>query len=85
MEALLDSTSRPTYWTRSFDSEAYDQAALGWTHRALSRGKATETNADARKSIYDTTLPGYGSSGHLFGDALSPEDRKSVIEYLKTL
>ncbi|MBX3261910.1 MAG: hypothetical protein KF782_19655 [Labilithrix sp.] len=85
VEALLDSSKRPAYWTRSFDSKDYDQAALGWKHRALARGKGGEANAAAKKSIYDTTLPGYGNGGHLFGDALSADDRAAVIEYLKTL
>ncbi|MBX3222916.1 MAG: hypothetical protein KF795_20555 [Labilithrix sp.] len=85
IEALLDSSKRPAYWTRSFDSKAYDQAALGWTHRALARGKSGEANVAAKRAIYDTTLLGYGNGGHLFGDALSADDRAAVIEYLKTL
>ena len=85
IEALLDSSKRPAYWTRSFDSSAYDPAALGWTHTALGHGKSGESNASLRKSIYDTTLPGYGNGGHLYGDALTSADRSAVIEYLKTL
>ena len=38
-----------------------------------------------RTSIYDTTLLGYSNSGHTFGDALSEDDRRAVIEYVKTL
>jgi len=30
-------------------------------------------------------LPGYGNYGHTFGDKLSDQERKSVLEYLKTL
>jgi cytochrome c5 len=85
IEALLDSSIRPAYWTRSFDSKAYDQAALGWKHTSLARGKSGEPNESYRKAIYDTTLPGYGNGGHLYGDTLSAEDRSAVIEYLKTL
>lgn len=83
--ALLDSSARPTYWTRSFDSTDYDPSALGWKHEALDHGHAGEPSADQRKRIYDTTQPGYGNAGHTFGDALSPADRLAVIEYLKTL
>ncbi|MDB4967053.1 MAG: hypothetical protein JWN44_2742, partial [Myxococcales bacterium] len=39
----------------------------------------------ARRRIYDTTKTAYGNGGHTFGDALSPEDRAAVLEYLKTL
>ncbi|WP_276082597.1 c-type cytochrome [Nannocystis punicea] len=83
--ALLDSPSRPTYWTRSHESTDYDPANLGWQHQALDHGQAGEPSADVRKKIYDTTQPGYGNGGHTFGDALSASDRAAVIEYLKTL
>jgi mono/diheme cytochrome c family protein len=82
--ALLDSTTRPKYWTRTFDSKAYDSAALGWQFTALEYGKK-QADKPQRKSIYDTTLPGYGNGGHTFGDALSADDRAAVLEYLKTL
>jgi hypothetical protein len=35
--------------------------------------------------VYNTTLPGYGNQGHYFGDKLNDDERKAVIEYLKTL
>ncbi len=36
-------------------------------------------------TIYDTTQLGYGNGGHVYGDDLSVEDRRAVLEYLKTL
>jgi hypothetical protein len=30
-------------------------------------------------------MPGRGNGGHTYGDDLMDEDRRSVIEYLKTL
>ena len=83
--ALLDSTQRPTYWTRSFDSTHYDPAALGWLFTGVDHGKDGETDATAKKALYDTTRIGYSNAGHTFGDSLSAEERASVIEYLKTL
>ena len=35
--------------------------------------------------IYDTSRFGLGNQGHAFGDGLSEEDRRDLIEYLKTL
>ncbi|MFK7861269.1 MAG: hypothetical protein AB8B64_20810 [Granulosicoccus sp.] len=85
IEMLLDSTQRPDFWRHDVmdasDPESYDQARLGWAHTALERGKSA--NDDIR--VYDTTLPGYANSGHLFGDHLTQDERQSVIEYLKTL
>ena len=40
---------------------------------------------EARHRVYDTTQNGYGNGGHAFGDALDPQERRALIEYLKTL
>ncbi len=85
LEAMLDSSKRPMYWTRTFNSADYDEAAVGWKYTALDHGQAAESNATAKVRIYDTTLVGYGNGGHTFGDELTPDDRRAVIEYLKTL
>jgi mono/diheme cytochrome c family protein len=91
VEALLDSSKRPTYWSRKYDANGvydandYDDAALGWNVTVLDHGQAVEKDSTKRSHLYDTTLPGYGNGGHLFGDALSAADRAAVIEYLKTL
>jgi mono/diheme cytochrome c family protein len=75
IELVLDSTHRPTYWTRLYD--VYDEAAVGW--------KWTPNDKGGDIHIYDTTQPGYGASGHDFGDQLTPDERKALLEYLKTL
>lgn len=75
--ALLDSSKRPTYWTRSFDSNDYDPQALGWKFTAAS----SKTDA----TVYDTTKTGYSNAGHTFGDALAGDERAALLEYLKTL
>jgi mono/diheme cytochrome c family protein len=85
VEAVLDSSKRPAYWTRSFDSNDYDPVAVGWKFAALDHGKAAEKEPTAKKNLYDTTLTGYSNAGHTFGDVLTPDDRAAVIEYLKTL
>jgi mono/diheme cytochrome c family protein len=92
IEALLDSSKRPAYWTRtieassgSYDSNDYNDTTLGWNFTALDHGQAAEADPVKKKHIYDTTLTGYSNAGHPFGDPLSAEDRARVIEYLKTL
>ena len=54
-----------------------DPAKLGWRYTVETGKKDSET--------YDTTLPGYGNGGHTFGDRYTPEQRKALLEYLKTL
>jgi mono/diheme cytochrome c family protein len=85
VEALLDSSKRPRFWTRSFNTADFDEVALGWKYTELEGGHDSEPNEAQRKKIYDTTQLGYGNGGHSYGDALSPDDRRAVIEYLKTL
>lgn len=85
IEALLDSSKRPTYWVRRLDSGEFDTAALGWKYDALPHGKEGASDPEQRKRIYDTTLPGYSNAGHTFGDKLAEADRRAVIEYLKAL
>ncbi|MCW5924887.1 MAG: c-type cytochrome [Saprospiraceae bacterium] len=79
LDDLLNSPQRPVFWKRNFENtEAnYDQGKVGWKYTTEPSKTDTET--------YDTTLPGYGNSGHRFGDKLSAEERKAVIEYLKML
>jgi mono/diheme cytochrome c family protein len=85
IDALLDSSKRPRYWTRTFQSTDYDEAKLGWKFTELDHGHAGEPNAGARTKIYDTTQLGYGNGGHTFGDDLDGGDRAALLEYLKTL
>jgi len=83
--ALLDSPTRPTYWTRTFDSTDYDPVHVGWNFTVMDHGQAAEPLILVKKAIYDTTEIGASNQGHMFGDALSAGDRMAVIEYLKTL
>ncbi|MDB4970518.1 MAG: uncharacterized protein JWN44_6207 [Myxococcales bacterium] len=88
LAALLDSPSRPRYWRRRATDglgNDYDPAIGGFAFDALDHGQDAEPDATARRRIYDTTKTAYGNGGHTFGDALSPEDRAAVLEYLKTL
>jgi mono/diheme cytochrome c family protein len=83
LEAVLDSSKRLTRWRRVGHGTAdYDPAAVGWkVTSATAVGQAT---IDARRT-YDTTAPALSNAGHVYGDALSAEDRRAVLEYLKTL
>ena len=76
LEAVLNSSSRPRYWSRDFDKPEYDYENNGWKYT---------TATSSGKGVYNTTLPGYGNYGHNFGDKLNKKERQAVIEYLKTL
>ena len=85
LAALLESSARPRYWTRTFDTSDYDREAVGWRHTPLAAGQEAAASEEERVRIYDTTRLGYDNRGHTFGDPLSPGDRAALIEYLKTL
>ncbi|HYX35918.1 MAG TPA: hypothetical protein VE954_22690 [Oligoflexus sp.] len=86
LEAVLNSSSRPTYWWKSntHQSQDYDVAQVGVKFELLNYGYY-QGFPFTRRYIYDTTLPGYGNQGHTFGDHLTHDERSAVIEYLKTL
>jgi len=77
LEDLLNSKQRPIYWERSGDPKDYDFDRVGWNYKRKNNGGG--------KWTYDTTEWGSSNSGHYFGDDLSTEERKALIEYLKTL
>jgi len=76
LEAVLNSKARPTFWSRDFDKPEYDYNNVGWKYIS---------HMTAAKGAYNTTLNGYGNYGHYFGDKFTTQERKAVIEYLKTL
>lgn len=76
---VLDSSARPSLWRRSFRSDDYDLERVGWNYTVPAEGEALG------RDVYDTRKRGFGNGGHTFGDALSGEERRALLEYLKTL
>ncbi|MGE3704844.1 MAG: cytochrome c [Vicinamibacterales bacterium] len=76
MRDLLDPPeSRPQAFYRGYD--VYDQVKLGFV--------SDVAEADGQVfSRYDTRVPGNANSGHVYGTALSDDDKRAVVEYLKT-
>jgi hypothetical protein len=85
MELVLNSTARPAIWQRvSQDSTVFDEEAMGWPYIELT-GRQSDADPAAQKYIYDTGYWSQSNSGHTFGDHLSGDERRALIEYLKTL
>lgn len=84
---VLNSKARPKIFTRSYKTGAgeYDQAKLGWKVQVLERGPDMSLPDIERRKVYDTTQTGRGNGGHPFGDDFTDDERRAVIEYLKTL
>lgn len=75
LEDLLNSGQRPDVWTRAVDSDQFDEDKMGISYQT---GKGEGI-------VYDCSKPGQGNQGHYFGDELTTQKRKAVIEYVKTL
>jgi len=74
--SLLDSSQRPVAWARNVGDSTYEMQRLGWPWQAAEPGPS---------NVYDTTVPGFGNGGHLYGDPLTAEERTALLEFLKTL
>jgi mono/diheme cytochrome c family protein len=84
---VLNSKVRPKVFTRSHrtDRDDFDAINVGWKVRVLDGAPAEELPAHERSKTYDTARPGLSNAGHTFGDELTDDQRRAVIEYLKTL
>jgi len=73
-DLLEPPASRPTRFWRGYD--VYDQARAGF----ISDGP------EARRlgTLFDVTQPGNGNGGHTYGTTLSANEKRALIEYLKT-
>jgi mono/diheme cytochrome c family protein len=86
LAGVLNSQARPAVFTRRFRTgvDDYDREAVGWKLTPLPKDRQA-LPAYERRKIYDTTRPGHGNGGHVYGDHLTDDERRAVIEYLKTL
>jgi mono/diheme cytochrome c family protein len=67
--------SRPTRFWRGYD--VYDQTRAGFV--------TTGPDAERRGTLFEVARPGNGNGGHVYGTDLSAEDKRALIEYLKTM
>lgn len=83
---LLQSKDRPSRFLRppSTSFEHYDRERVGWKCEPVDTTNATLDPETARR-LFDASRFGLGNGGHTFGDRLTDDERRDVIEYLKTL
>jgi hypothetical protein len=68
--------NRPKQFYRGYD--VFDQVRLGFMT------DVKEENG-TKFFYYDTTQPGNSNAGHLYGTALSADEKKALVEYIKKL
>ena len=87
LATLLKSSDRPARFYRppSTDFVHYDQENVGWTFEIPANSSGLTAPADKSRSLFDSSRFGLGNGGHTFGDRLTDDDRRNLLEYLKTL
>ena len=66
---------RPSRFWRG--SDVFDPVQVGFVSDGDASGRAG--------TLFDTTRPGNGNGGHFYGTELPPDDKRALLEYLKTL
>jgi hypothetical protein len=82
---VLTAEARPKYFRRVGGAKDYDEKNLGLKVEALDGPAPAGVSPEARRRVVDTTLPGLSAQGHPFGLKLSENEKRRVLEYLKTL
>jgi hypothetical protein len=74
-DLLKPEGERPTLFYRGYD--VYDQENVGFV--------SSGPDAQKKGSRYETSVAGNASSGHSWGTQLPAQEKRALIEYLKTL
>ncbi len=80
---VLHPDERPVVWKRT--ENGYDREKGGLEIKVLSRIPSRVKSAAGRRQYFDTRKQGKSAAGHRFPDLLEPEEKRAVLEYLKTL
>jgi hypothetical protein len=80
---VLHSDSRPVVWKRNEDG--FDQVRMGLEIETFTEIPASVKSAAHRRHYFDTTKSGKSAQGHRFPDVLTEDEKRAVLEYLKTI
>jgi mono/diheme cytochrome c family protein len=80
---LMHPEERPTVWSRT--EEGYDRNRVGLEVTSFEKVPESAKTPAQKREYFDTRLPGKSAAGHPFVNELSDDEKRAVIEYLKTL
>lgn len=80
---VLHPAERPKVWKRS--GIAYDQEKAGPAIEEFAEMPKAIQDGSAKREFFDTRQFGKSAAGHEFPSELSDEEKRAVLEYLKTL
>jgi hypothetical protein len=80
---VLTPDERPAVWKRTV--RGYDEERIGLEVERFETLPESVTRADEKRTYFDTRKFGKSAAGHSYPSQLSAEERRDVLEYLKTL
>jgi len=80
---VLHPNERPTVWKRSEDG--YDRRRVGLEVETFKAVPKAARRGWQRRQYFDTRQKGKSAAGHEFPEQLTPDEKRAVLEYLKTL
>lgn len=80
---VLHPNERPAVWKRTEDG--YDTTKVGLEVEALPEVPPGITDTAEQRTYFNTKQSGKSAAGHDYPNALSKEEKRAVLEYLKTL
>lgn len=81
---VLHPDKRPAIWKRK-STDGYDRKQLGLEIETFDAVPKSITDKVERRRFFDTSKPGKSAAGHRFPEALTEDEKRAVLEYLKTL
>lgn len=80
---VLNPETRPKIWRRVADE--LDESKVGLSVESVDRVPLTQTDIAVRRQYFDTTRFGKSNRGHDYPNTLTDDEKRAVLEYLKTL
>ena len=80
---LLHPDERPTVWRRQ--AVGFDEDRVGFIVDEFSTVPYSVRSSGEKRQYFDTRRYGKSAMGHDFVDQLTADEKKAVLEYLKTL
>ncbi|MSR57996.1 MAG: cytochrome c [Planctomycetaceae bacterium] len=80
---LFHPGERPVIWRRT--ENGFDQSKIGLEVTAFDELPPTARSNSEKREYFDTRRPGKSAAGHLFPSKLADDEKRDVLEYLKTL
>jgi len=83
LAGVLNLEERPRIWKRT--SSEFNEESIGLEITVHSEIPSDVTHPAERRRYFDASQRGKSNAGHDYPDALSTEEKRAVLEYLKTL